>query len=322
MGIDFSVRHNVDAMYAHRQATLNNISLSKALERLSSGYRINRASDDAAGLAVSEKLRTQVRGYQQASRNIQDGLSLVQTAEAGMQDLTDILQRIRELANQASNGIYTNTDRVLIQLEVDQLLNEINRSMTSIEFNKLKLLDGTFASLRGPQLTTPYNPLATITGGQFRGSLVFHVGANESQTLRAFISTLSVQGLGLQTLFSSGGAVVGNFSKTFPNTYGVASNGVTSQTKAESAIGIIDSAINIVMRRRAELGAVANRLEHTYNFAGIVAENLQAAESRIRDADMAEEVVNFTKAQVLVQASQAMLAQANIKPTSLLQLLA
>ncbi|OGH60299.1 MAG: hypothetical protein A3G34_09655 [Candidatus Lindowbacteria bacterium RIFCSPLOWO2_12_FULL_62_27] len=308
MGLDFSVRNNVEAMFAQRQATLNNTSLTKALERLSSGYRINRASDDAAGLAVSERLRAQVRGLQQAGRNIQDGLSMIQVAEAGLTELNDILQRMRELSVQSANGIYTNSDRALIQLEVDQLLNEINRSMTSIEFNKQKLLDGTFSSVSG----TP------LGGGSFVGSMVFHVGANTKQKFSTFISTTSVVSLGLNNLFSSSGAVTGNFTRP---TLSVNSLGISRQDKANSALAIIDSAINKLVTRRSKLGAAFNRLEHTYNFVGIAAENMQASESRIRDTDMAEEVINFTKAQVLVQASQAMLAQANLKPTSILQLL-
>lgn len=304
MGLDFSVRHNIEAMFALRQTTLNNTTLTKALERLSSGYRINRASDDAAGLAVSERLRTQVRGFQQASRNIQDGMSMIQVAEAGLSELTDMLQRMRELAVQSANGIYTNSDRSLLQLEVDQLLNEINRSMTSVAYNRLNLLNGTFSSLKGTQ------------GSTYVGSLVFHVGANASQRFSTFISTVSVAALGLTRLFSSAGAVVGAFSTT-----GAGGKSISTASQAQSAIAAIDSAMNLVVRRRSILGAANNRLEHTFNFVNIAAENMQAAESRIRDTDMAEEIVNFTKAQVLVQASQAMLAQANLKPTSILQLL-
>ena len=325
MGIDFSVRHNVEAMFAHRQASLNNTSLSKALERLSSGYRINRASDDAAGLAVSEKLRTQVNGLHVASRNIQDGISMIQVAEAGMAELSDMMQRIRELAVQSSNGVYSSSDRALLQQEVDHLLNEINRSMTSIEFNNVKLLNGNFASIRPTGVVTPgAPPRLDLPGGlsSYTGSLAFHIGPNEPARFSTFISTVSVQALGLQSLFSSGGAVVGNFNKAsvqFNAAY--LFNGVMSASKAESAIGIVDSALNVLNKRRANLGATQNRLEHTFNFVNISVENMQAAESRIRDTDMAQEITNFTKAQVLVQASQAMLAQANLKPTSILQLL-
>ncbi len=318
MGLDFNVRHNVEAMFAHRQATLNNLNLNKALERLSSGYRINRASDDVAGLAVSEKLRAQVGGFRQAARNIQDGMGMIQTAEGGLHELHSILQRMRELAIQAANATYSMSDRSLIQLEVDQLLNEINRMQTSVEFNAIKLLDGTFSSKipqseRDQDTSKPGNQLTT--GSTYQGSMFFHVGANEGHTFKAFVSTLSVQALGLNMLFSSNPAVMGNFLKTGRF------SGVLNTSAAESAIGTVDSAINAVSRNRARLGAFHNRLEHTLNFVNIAAENMQASESRIRDTDMAEEVIEFTKSQVLVQASQAMLAQANLKPTSILQLL-
>lgn len=325
MGIDFSVRHNVEAMFAHRQASLNNTTLTKALERLSSGYRINRASDDAAGLAVSERLRTQVRGLQQAGRNIQDGMSLIQVAEAGLTELTDILQRVRELSLQAANGTYSVSDRTLIQLEIDQLLNEINRSMTTIEFNKIKLLNGTLSTIRSTQTVTEID---SYKASAFVGSMVFHVGANKSQTFSLFISTMSVRALGLMRLFSSSAAIQGTFRKdgsgpvTEVSTGTTVLGGVLSRQKIDSAIAAVDSALSTVSKRRAILGAVTNRLEHSMNFVGIATENMQAAESRIRDTDMASEVINFTKAQVLVQASQAMLAQANLKPTSILQLLA
>ncbi len=305
----FYVRHNVTALFAHRQSILNNGTLNRSLERLSSGYRINRSSDDVAGLAVSERLRTQIRGYAQATRNIQDGMSLISTAEAGMQEMHDILQRIRELSVQAANGIYTDSDRSLIQQEVDALLNEVNRMQTSVEFNRLKLLDGTFSSK---------TPVATglTSGSVYRGSIFFHVGANKNQTIKANIATLSVQGIGLNSLFSSSGAMLGNFTKI-----GFTFNGVLSQQKAESAMALLDSAINVVSRNRSKLGAMENRMQHTLNYAGTIHEALQSAESRIRDTDMAAEIIDFTKAQVLVQAANAMLAQANLLPQNVLSLL-
>ena len=303
----FFVRHNVTAMFAHRQSTLNNGQLTRSLERLSSGYRINRSGDDVAGLAVSERLRTQVRGYAAALRNIQDGISLIQVAESGMQELHDIVQRMRELSIQSANGIYNNSDRSLIQQEIDQLLNEINRMQTSVEFNRLKLMDGTFSS------TQPTGALPS--GSTYLGSILFHVGANKNQTIRVSIATLSVFGMGLNSLFSSSGAVSGNFTKT--GTF----NGVLSQIKAESAMALLDSAINNITRNRSKLGAMENRLQHTLNYAGTIREQLQAAESRIRDTDMAAEIIDFTKAQVLVQAANAMLAQANLLHQNVLSLL-
>lgn len=321
MADGFYVRHNVTALFAHRQSIMNNGTLNNALEHLSSGYRINRSADDVAGLAVSEKLRTQVRGYAVAIRNIQDGISFIQVAESGMQELHDIVQRMRELSVQSANGIYTDSDRSLIQQEVDQLLNEINRMQTAVEFNRLKMLDGTFSSIRpvpGPGQATG----ALTSGSIYRGSIYFHIGANENQTIVAHIGTLSTMGLGLQSLFSSGGAILGNFPRTFVQDRGsVNSNGVLSQAKAESAIGILDSALNLITRNRSGLGAMQNRLEHTFNYAGTIHENLQAAESRIRDADMAAEIIDFTKSQVLVQAANAMLAQANLLPQNVLALL-
>jgi len=305
-------------MFAHRQSTVNNGTLNRALERLSSGYRINRSSDDVAGLAVSEKLRTQVRGYAQAIRNIQDGISLIQVAEAGLQEMHDILQRIRELSVQAANGIYNNSDRSLIQQEIDNLLNEVNRMQTSVEFNRIKLLDGTFSSKIPPAGMDADATKAGIqlpSGSLYLGSLYFHVGPNENQIIRGYIATLSVQGLGLIGLFSSTGAVSGNFLKT------ATFKGVLNQQAAESAIGTVDSALNLVTRNRSTLGALENRLQHTFNFAGTVREQLQQSESRIRDADMAAEIIEFTKAQVLVQAANAMLAQANLLPQNVLALL-
>lgn len=327
MADGFYVRHNVTALYAHRQSTLNNGTLNRALERLSSGYRINRSADDVAGLAVSEKLRTQVRGYGQAIRNIQDGISLIQVAESGLQELHDILQRMRELSVQAANGIYNDSDRSLVQQEVDNLLNEINRMQTSVEFNRLKLMDGTFSSRRPlVDANAPKTGTQLPSGSNYLGSIYFHVGANKDQRIRAFVSTLSVDGLGLVSLFSSANAVVGNFTNpvmrgNFLGNGQEYANGILEQGRAESALAILDSALNLVTRNRSALGAMENRLQHTFNFAGTVREQLQASESRIRDADMAAEIIDFTKAQVLVQAANAMLAQANLLPQNVLALL-
>lgn len=298
------IHFNQPALFAHRQIGLNSTNLAKSLERLSSGYRINSASDDAAGLAVSERLRGQVRGLGQALRNIQDGISLIQTAEAGLQEMTNILQRMRELMIQAANGIYNNSDRALIQLEVDQLLNEVNRMSTAIEFNRNTLLDGTYSSTSG----TP------IGGGTFVGSAVFHVGANKGATVAFFISTMSVRALGLNSMFSSASAVEGSF------TSGVTSAALT-RAKANSSLSIVDSALNTLMRQRARLGAIENRLQSTYSHTAIAHENMASAESRIRDTDMAAEIVEFTKQQILVQAATSMLAQANLQPQLILQLL-
>lgn len=305
----FKIRHNITAMFSHRNAIRNNGDLNSALERLSSGYKINRASDDAAGLAISEKLRSQVRGYTRALQNIQDGISMIQSAEAGLSELHAMLQRMRELSVQSSNGSYTDSDRSMMQLEIDQLLNEINRMQTSVEFNRMKLLDGSFAS--GVPTT------ALPSGSLYRGSLVFQVGPNAEQRIRAFISTLSVQGLGLQVLFSSSSSVQSSLFLPTGSTYG----GISTQSRAESAIALLDSAISQISATRADLGAYQNRLQHTLNYAGTIREQIQIAESRVRDTDMAEEIIKFTQSQVLVQAANAMLSQANLLPQNVLALL-
>jgi len=282
------IQHNVSAMYAHRQLSLTNSRINNSMEKLSSGYRINRASDDAAGLAISEKLRTQINGLDQASRNIQDSISMIQTAEAGLEELHSILQRMRVLAVQASNDTLIDSDRAFIQLEITQLLQEIDRMTTGVEFNTKKLLRGDYI--------TP-----AAAGGP--GSLIFHVGANKNQVFSVQISSFSTTGLNINHLFAG------------------SASSVETRAKAESAIGLLSAAINEVSRQRSVLGAVQNRLEHTYNFVLIQKENMQSAESRIRDVDFAAEMVNFTKEQILMQSGQAMLTQANMRPQSVLQML-
>jgi len=278
------IMHNVAADYAHRQLTLSNTRLNGSLEKLSSGYRINHAADDAAGLAISEKFRTQINGLDQAGRNTQDGMSLIQTAEAGLEELHSILQRMRTLAVQASNDTLTDSDRGQIQLEVNQLLSEIDRMQTSVQFNTKTLLDGSFKS--------------------GTASLNFHVGANMNQVFSVNISTFSTAGLSIAKLSDGSTAF-----------------GVDTRLHAESAIQLLSNAINTVSSERANLGAVQNRLEHTHNFILISKENQQAAESRIRDVDMAAEMVKYTKEQIIAQASQSMLSQANMRPQSILQML-
>jgi len=281
--------HNVSAMYAHRQLSLTNLRINSSLEKLSSGYRINRAADDAAGLAISEKLRTQIYGLDQASRNIQDSISLIQTAESGLEELHSILQRMRILAVQSANDTLIDSDRNFIQLEITQLLCEIDRMQTGVQFNTKYLLSGDY-------ITPP------TAGGP--GSLIFHVGANMNQTFSVQISSFSTTGLNIDTLSD-----------------GITPFTVGTRENAESAIGLLSSAINEISRQRAVLGAVQNRLEHTYNFVLIEKENLQTAESRIRDVDLASEMVNFTKEQILMQAGQSMLSQANVQPGTVLSML-
>ena len=281
--------HNVAAQYAHRQLTLSNTRLNNSMEKLSSGYRINHAADDAAGLAISEKFRTQINGLDQASRNTQDGISMIQTAEAGLEEVHSILQRMRTLAVQSSNDTLTDSDRGQIQLEINQLLSEIDRMQTSVQFNTKHLLNGQFN-------TPPAN--------SGPGSIVFHVGANMNQSFSVTIASFSTSGMSIATL--------GDGSTAF---------GVDTRLHAESAIQLLSNAINQVSSQRANLGAVQNRLEHTYNFVLISKENQQAAESRIRDVDMAAEMVKYTKEQIIAQASQSMLSQANMRPQSILSML-
>lgn len=287
------INHNLSAMFAQRQNKFNNIEVDKNIEKLSSGKRINKAGDDASGLAVSEKMRAQIRGLNQAERNAADGISLIQTAEGYLQETTDILQRIRELSIQSSNGIYTGEDRMQIQVEVSQLVDEINRVASHAQFNGMNLLTGRFATPTGTNAVT--------------GSMWFHIGANMDQRERVFIGTMTAQGLGLQS------------TAGLPHSASFIS--LSTPDKANTVIGMVDKALKTVNKQRADLGAYQNRLEMARQGISVGAENLQASESRIRDSDMAKEVVEYTKNQILVQSSNAMLAQANQKSQGVLQLL-
>jgi flagellin len=266
------INQNIAAMNSYRNLSVTDGQMSKSLEKLSSGFRINRAADDAAGLAISEKLRSQVTGLNTASSNAQNAISLVQTAEGALNESHSILQRMRELAVQSANDTNTNTDRVQIQKEVSALTTELTRISDTTEFNGKKLLDGTF------------------TG-------TFQIGANSGQTLSVSITDQDAAALGVSGV------------------------DVSTQAGATSAITALDTAINSVSGTRADLGAVQNRLEHTVNNLNVASENLAASESRIRDTDMAKEMMSFTRAQILSQAGTAMLAQANQAPQGVLSLL-
>ncbi|MFP4329854.1 MAG: flagellin [Alkalispirochaetaceae bacterium] len=287
------INHNMSAEFAQRQQKFNTMDTQGNIEKLSSGERINRAGDDASGLAVSEKLRSQVRGLRRAEQNAADGISLIQTAEGYLQETQDILQRIRELAVQASNGIYTAEDRMQIQVEVSQLVDEVNRIASHAQFNGLNLLTGRFAQDTGTNVVT--------------ASMYFHIGANMDQREQVFIGTMTAQGLGLQG--TSG----------LPHTATFIS--LSTPNSSNAAIGVLDAALMTVSKQRADLGAYQNRLDYARIGLSVGEENLAASESRIRDTDMASEVVEFTKNQILVQSSTAMLAQANQQPQSVLQLL-
>ena len=282
------INHNLSAMFAQRQNGLNTGAVQGNIEKLSSGLRINRAGDDASGLAVSEKLRSQIRGLNQASRNAANGVSFIQTTEGYLQESSDVLQRIRELAIQSANGIYTNEDRMQSQVEISQLVDELDRVASHAQFNGMNMLTGRFALDVGTNVVT--------------ASLYFHIGANMDQRERVFVGTMTAEALGMRELDN---AVLS----------------LSTPDNANRAIGRVDTALRTVNKQRADLGAYQNRLELAQEGIDIAAENLQAAESRIRDQDMAEEVVEFTKNQILVQASNAMLAQANTQSQSVLQLL-
>ena len=282
------INHNLSAMFAQRQNGLNTDAVRGNIEKLSSGLRINRAGDDASGLAVSEKLRSQIRGLNQASRNAANGVSFIQTTEGYLQESSDVLQRIRELAIQSANGIYTNEDRMQIQVEISQLVDELDRVASHAQFNGMNMLTGRFALDVGTNVVT--------------ASLYFHIGANMDQRERVFVGTMTAEALGMRELDN---AVLS----------------LSTPDSANRAIGRVDTALRTVNKQRADLGAYQNRLELAQEGIDIAAENLQAAESRIRDQDMAEEVVEFTKNQILIQASNAMLAQANTQSQSVLQLL-
>lgn len=281
------INHNMSAQFAERTLSFRTREIQGNIEALSSGMRINRAGDDASGLAVSEKLRSQVRGLNQAERNISNAVNFIQTTEGYLQETQDILGRIRELAVQSANGIYTAEDRMQIQVEVSQLVDEVNRIASHAQFNGMNLLTGRFAG-----------DAAEAVGVQFQ------VGANMDQNETAFIGTMTAAALGLQGAQGAEGIV-----------------SISNADAANRAIGVVDAALRTVSKQRADLGAYQNRFEMAQVGVAIAADNLAAAESQIRDVNMASEVVDFVKNQILVQSNTAMLAQANTQPQAVLQLL-
>lgn len=282
------INHNMSSMYANRTLGVSNAQIQGNIEKLSSGQRINRAGDDASGLAVSEKMRSQIRGLNQAERNIQNGVSFIQTTEGYLQETTDILQRIRELAVQSANGIYTEEDRMQIQVEVSQLVSEVDRIASQAQFNGMNMLTGAFAT-------------DSVSGRIMQ----LQIGANVDQNARVYIGTMTAQALGIA---GAQGSEDGQLAISTPEA-------------ANMAIASVDSALMTVSKQRADLGAYQNRFEMAANGVAIAAENLQASESRIRDTDMASEMVDFTKNQILTQAGTAMLAQANVQSQNVLALL-
>lgn len=282
------INHNMSSMYANRILGIANDEVEKNIEKLSSGMRINRAGDDASGLAVSEKLRSQVRGLNQANQNIQNGISFIQTAEGYLQETTDILQRLRELSVQAANGIYSTDDRMQIQVEVSQLVAEVDRIASQAQFNGMNILTGGFARSESAERY-----------------LQLHVGANMDQNVSVFIGTMTAKALGLTGMDGAENSMIS----------------LTTPQGANLTIGTVDNALKIVTKQRADLGAFQNRFETASKGIAIAAENLTASESRIRDTDMASEMVNFTKNQILTQSGTAMLAQANATSQNVLSIL-
>ncbi|QTL96935.1 flagellin FliC [Iocasia frigidifontis] len=269
------INHNISSMNALRNLNVNSNDMSKTMEKLSSGYRINRAADDAAGLAISEKMRAQISGLKQAQRNAQDGVSMIQTAEGALGEVHNMLRRMRDLALQSANGTIKAEDRQKVQAEVTQLIGEISGIADRTEFNGMKLINASAVAA---------------------GNVSFQIGANADQVIEIGLKDMGASNLGVD---------------------GVS---VSTAADAQTALGSLDAAISAVSAFRSDLGAVQNRLEHTMKNLATTAENLQASESRIRDADMAAEMSNLTKNQILQQAGTSMLAQANMKSQSVMSL--
>lgn len=275
----------MSAINANRTLKFTHWQVGKSMEKLASGERINKAGDDASGLAVSEKMRTQIQGLRQAERNTEDGMSFVQTAEGYLNQTATIIQRMRVLAIQAANGIYSNEDRMLIQVEISALIDEVDRIASQAEFNRFKVLTGDFSRLNG------------------KASMWFHIGPNMNQRKRVYIGTMTAQAF------------------RFKDGAGRLTMSLSSPGGANGAIGVLDASLQKLSKQRSDLGAYYNRMEMTAKGLMTAYENIQAAESRIRDADMAEVMVEFTKDQVLVQSGTAMLSQANLSSQSVLRLL-
>lgn len=282
------INHNMSALNANRNLKVKEGDFTRNIEKLSSGQRINKAGDDASGLAVSEKMRSQIRGLNQASRNIANGVSFIQTTEGYLQETQDILHRMRELAVQSANGVYSDEDRMMIQVEVSQLVDEVNRIASHAQFNGMDLLQGAFSR---PSAET--NPTT---------SMWFQVGANMDQRERVYIGTMTAAALKLEDAQK-------------------APVSIASPEQANQLIGITTDALRVVSKQRADLGAYQNRFEMAVKGVDVAAENIQAAESLIRDTDMASEMVEYVKNNILIQSGTAMLAQANMKTQSVMQLL-
>lgn len=334
------INHNLSAIDAHRMLKVNGFDILKNIEKLSSGLRINRAGDDAAGLAISEKMRAQIRGLHQASRNAQDGISFIQTAEGYLNQTTTVLQRMRELAVQSATGTYTNEDRYQIKVEIEQLANEVDRIADQAEFNTIKMLKGGIRrandwkpfgdkTVPGADTTTtsattdnsPQAPIAFPDAANAQvdahemlykpsegeaGGLFIHIGPNTDQRIKVFIQNNSAVALGLKD---------NGTKELLPDVT------LLTQDNANKAIRKLDGALNYVNAQRADLGAFQNRLEGVVKTVDYAAENLQYSESQIRDVDMAKEMVDFVKNQILSQSTSAMLVQANMRPQLIMRII-
>jgi len=289
------INHNISSIFSNRQIKNNDFALTNNIEKLSSGLRINKASDDASGLAVSEKMRAQINGLYQSMRNTQDAISFLQTTEGYLEETTSILQRIRELVVQAGNGVYSDMDRTLINVEISQLVDEVDRIAKHAQFNGMNVLTGRFQRLEG----TTGAPTMT----QESAGIWFHLGPNMDQRVQVFVGNMDAQSLGLTTADK------------------VKIISASTMDNANRSIGIVDKALEKVIKQRTDIGAYQNRLEKLYKGLYVAYENTQAAESRIRDTDMAEQMSEFVKNQILAQSSMSMLAQANLKPQLVLRLL-
>jgi flagellin len=289
------INHNISSIYANRQLKANDMSIGGNIEKLSSGLRINKAGDDASGLAVSEKMRAQISGLQQAMRNTEDAFSFMQTTEGYLEETTMILQRMRELSVQAGNGIYSDQDRQLINVEMSQLVDEVSRIANHAQFNGMNILTGRFQAQGGG---------ATTAGSNNQSAGVwFHIGPNMDQRVQVFIGSMDGKSLGIE---DNGGKKLVSAS---------------SMDSANRSIGILDKALTQVIKQRTDLGGYQNRLEKLFKGLYVAYENTQASESRIRDTDMASQMSDYVKNQILSQSNASMLAQANLKPQLVLRLL-
>lgn len=294
------INHNITAHNANRQLKFTGLEADKAVEKLASGKRINSAGDDASGLAVAEKMRSQVRGLQRATKNVEDGISFIQTTEGYLTEMNDITQRMRELSVQAANGIYTSDDRAQIQVEIDQLVEEVDRIAEQAQFNTMPMLKG------GP-----------AASGENKFQITFQVGANAQEQISVEVGSMKKE-----NLFGDQVAAAAGAGATDPQAEsGGTMLSVEDTAAATKSLGKIDLALNKITTQRAELGAFQNRMEHMVKGLSIASENMLASESRIRDTDMAQTMVEYTKNQILTQSGAAMLANANMKNQAVMRII-